>query len=335
MLVKYIIKRLVLLLPVMLGVSVTVFIVMHVFTADPAAVILGEHATAEQLETLRQQLGLNDPLHIQYWNFLKGIFRGDLGSSLVTKVPVAKEILSRFPATIELTLAAILFASILGVSIGVLSAVKQNSLVDYMGMVTALVGVSMPIFWLGLLLIVVFSVGLHWLPVAGRIQIGLEPQKITSFYLIDSLLTGNREAFFSAIKHLILPAVALGSYSTAIIARMTRSTMLEVLKQDYIRTARAKGLFEHIVILKHALRNALVPVVTVIGLQLGALLGGAVLTETVFSWPGVGSYTIEAILKSDYPVVQGAVMLMAVVFVVVNLIVDLLYAYLDPRIKYS
>lgn len=335
MLLKYIVKRLVLLIPVMLGVSVTVFIVMHVFTADPAAVILGEHATAEQLEALREQLGLHDPLYLQYWNFLKGVFQGDLGNSLVSKTPVAKEILSRFPATIELALAAILFASILGVAIGILSAVKKNSILDYMGMVTALLGVSMPIFWLGLLLIVVFSVGLHWLPVAGRVQIGLEPKSMTSFYLLDSILTGNKEAFVSAVKHLVLPAIALGSYSTAIIARMTRSTMLEVLKQDYIRTARAKGLFENIVILQHGLRNAMIPVITVIGLQLGALLGGAVLTETVFSWPGVGSYTIEAILKSDYPVVQGAVMLMAVVFVVVNLVVDLLYAYLDPRIKYS
>ncbi|TDT57241.1 ABC transporter permease [Fonticella tunisiensis] len=333
--VKYIIKRLILLIPVLLGVSIMVFVVMHVFQADPASIILGQHATAEQIEKLRQELGLNNPLYVQYWDFLKGALQGDLGSSLITKTPVVKEILSRFPATIELALAAIIIASIFGISIGVISAVKQNSIVDYIGMVFALLGVSMPIFWLGLILIVIFAVQMHLLPVAGRIQIGLEPAHITGFYLIDSLLTGNMASFKSALSHIILPAVALGSYSTAIIARMTRSTMLEIIGQDYIRTARAKGLVEKVVILQHALRNALIPIITVIGLQLGSLLGGAVLTETVFSWPGVGSYTVEAILKSDYPVVQGAVILLAVVFVLVNLAVDLLYAYLDPRIKYS
>jgi len=202
-------------------------------------------------------------------------------------------------------------------------------------MFVSLIGVSMPIFWLGLMLIVLFSVKLHLLPVSGRITIGMEPIHITGLYLIDSLVSGNMAAFKDSLKHLILPSIALASYSTAIIARMTRSTMLEIIQQDYIRTARAKGLFEKTVILKHALRNALIPITTVIGLQLGSLLGGAVLTETVFSWPGVGSYTIDAILKSDYPVVQGAVMIFATVFVLVNLVVDLLYAYLDPRIKYS
>ncbi len=332
---KYIIKRLLLLIPVLLGVSIIVFVVMHVFTQDPAATILGQHATAEKIEALRQELGLYDPLYVQYWNFLKGAVQGDLGNSLITKTPVTKEIFSRFPATIELALAAMLIASVFGIIIGVISAVKQNTAIDYMGMITALIGVSMPIFWLGLVLIVVFSVTLHWLPVAGRIQIGLEPQSITNFYFLDSILTGNTEALVSALKHIVLPAVALGSYSMAIIARMTRSTLLEIIGQDYVRTARAKGLFERTVILKHALRNALIPVTTVIGLQLGALLGGAVLTETVFSWPGIGSYAVDAILKSDYPVVQGAVIIIATVFVLVNLIVDLLYGVLDPRIKHS
>lgn len=332
---KYIIKRLILLLPVLIGVSITVFVVMHVFTHDPAATILGEHATAEKIAKLQQELGLNDPLYVQYWNFFKGAIRGDLGSSLITKTSVAKEILTRFPATIELAVAAIIIASVLGISIGVISAVKQNTALDYVSMITALIGVSMPIFWLGLVLIVIFSVTLHWLPVAGRIQIGMEPEHITGFYLIDSLVTGNMDALRSWLQHIILPGVALGSYSMAIIARMTRSTMLEVIGQDYIRTARAKGLFEMKVIIKHALRNTLIPVTTVIGLQLGSLLGGAVLTETVFSWPGIGSYTIDAILKADYPVVQGAVMIIATVFVLVNLIVDLLYGYLDPRIKHS
>lgn len=332
---KYILKRLLMLIPVLLGVSILVFAVMHVFTSDPTSIILGQHATQQQVAELRNQLGLNDPLYVQYWHFLKNAVRGDLGQSLITKTSVTKEILSRFPATIELALAAIIIASVFGILIGVISAVKQNTLADYIGMIVALIGVSMPIFWLGLILIVVFAVNLRLLPVSGRIQLGLEPVHITGFYILDSLLSGNMAALKSTLSHLILPSIALGSYSTAIIARMTRSTMLEIVRQDYIRTARAKGLLEKIVISKHALKNAMIPITTVIGLQLGSLLGGAVLTETVFSWPGVGSYTVDAIMKSDYPVVQGAVILMAVVFVVVNLIVDIIYAYIDPRIKYS
>lgn len=332
---KYFIKRLLLLIPVVLGVSVLVFIIMHVFTSDPSANILGQHASQEQIDALRQQLGLNDPLYKQYLNFITGILQGDFGTSLITKSSVATEIFSRFPATIELAIISIIVASIVGITLGVLSAVKQNSIIDYLCMGTSLVGVSMPIFWLGLILIVVFSVTLGWLPVSGRATIGMEPAKITGLYLLDSLLSGDMAAFFDSLEHLVLPVIALSSYSTAIIARMTRSAMLEVLGQDYIRTARSKGLVESIIIRSHGLRNTLIPVTTVIGLQLGSLLGGAVLTETVFSWPGIGSYTIDAILKSDFPVVQGAVMIMAIVFVLVNLLVDLLYAFIDPRIKYS
>lgn len=332
---KYIFKRIALLIPVLIGVSIMVFVVMHIFTSDPASIILGQHATADQIAKLRQTLGLNDPLYMQYWHFLKDALGGNLGDSLITKTSVSKELLSRFPATIELALAAIILASIFGIVIGVISAVKQNSIADYLSMVAALLGVSMPIFWLGLILIVIFAVQLRWLPVSGRIQIGLEPDHVTGLYLIDSLVTGNMTAFMDALKHIALPAIALASYSTAIIARMTRSTMLEIISQDYIRTARAKGLFEGAVVIIHALKNAMIPIITVIGLQLGSLLGGAVLTETVFAWPGVGSFTVEAIMKSDYPIVQGAVLMMATVFVLVNLIVDILYAYLDPRIKYS
>ncbi|MCY6485665.1 ABC transporter permease [Clostridium aestuarii] len=332
---KYTIKRLLMLIPVLLGVSILVFFVMHVLASDPASIILGQHATTEQIAKLREELGLNQPLYIQYFNFLKGILQGDLGNSLITKTQVIKELGSRFPATVELALVSICLAAIIGIFIGVISAVKQNTIVDYISMIISLLGVSMPIFWLGLMLIVLFSVKLGVLPVAGRIQMGMEPQHITGLYLLDSLISGDMEAFKSSLSHLILPAVALASYSTAIIARMTRSTMLEVIRQDYIRTARSKGIFEKAVILSHALRNALIPIITVIGLQLGSLLGGAVLTETVFSWPGVGGYVVDSIIKSDYPVVQGAVMMLAVIFVVVNLLVDLLYAHLDPRIKYS
>ncbi len=324
-----------LLIPVVIGVSLLVFVVMHVFTTDPASIILGQHATTEQVEKLREQLGLNKPIYVQYWECIKSLMQGDLGNSLITKTSVTKELLTRFPATIELAVVAIIFASVTGITMGIISAVKQNSILDYLSMVISLLGVSMPIFWLGLMLIVFFSVQLHWLPVSGRITIGMEPQHITGFYIFDSIITGNTDALVSSLKHIILPAVALVSYSTAIIARMTRSTMLEIIEQDYIRTARAKGIFEKAVILSHALRNALIPIATVIGLQLGSLLGGAVLTETVFSWPGIGSYTIDSILKADYPVVQGAVMMMAVIFVLVNLFVDILYGFLDPRIKYS
>lgn len=332
---RYIVKRLLLLFPVLLGVSLFVFIVLHCFTTDPAALMLGQHATTEQIEALREELGLNDPLYVQFGRFLWDIAHGDFGRSLMTRAPVTHELLTRFPATIELSVAAMFIATLVGLTIGVISAVKQYSLFDYLSMVGALAGVSMPIFWLGLMLIILFAVNLHWLPVAGRIDIGLEPQHITGFYILDSIITGDWAALKSSIGHLVLPALALASYSMAIIARMTRSTVLEVIRADYIRTARAKGLRETVVIYKHALRNALIPVVTVIGLQMGMLLGGAVLTETVFSWPGIGSFLVNGILAADYPVVQGAVILIATVFVVVNLIVDILYGFLDPRIRYS
>lgn len=333
--VKYIIKRLLMLIPVLFGVSLFVFVVMHLFTGDPAALILGQHATVEQVEALREQLGLNDPIYIQFGRFLWQLLHGDLGVSLMSHQKVTDELFARFPATIELALFSLLLATLVGVTVGVISAVKRYSFFDYFSMIGALVGVSMPIFWLGLILIIVFSLGLHWFPVAGRIDFGMEPATITHLYLLDSILTGNWDAFKNALQHLILPGIALSAYSMAIIARMTRSTMLEVIRQDYIRTARAKGLDETTVISRHALKNALIPIVTVIGLQLGFLLGGAVLTETVFNWPGIGNYIITAIMASDFSVVQGGVILVATVFVIVNLLVDLLYAYLDPRIHFD
>ncbi|MHB8156252.1 MAG: ABC transporter permease [Desulfocucumaceae bacterium] len=332
---KYIAHRLLLLIPVLFGVSLFVFLVLHLFTTDPAAMMLGQHATSEQVAALREQLGMNDPLYIQFWHFLKDMLHGDFGRSLMTRAPVMEEILTRFPATIELALAAILIASAVGITVGVISAVKQYSLFDYLSMIGALTGVSMPIFWLGLMLIILFSVTLGWLPVSGRTDVGMDPATITNFYIIDSIITGDWEALYSALRHLALPAIALASYSTAIIARMTRSTMLEVVRQDYIRTARAKGLSERLVVYKHALRNALIPIITVIGLQMGSLLGGAVLTETVFSWPGIGSLLVSAILAGDYPLVQGSVIIIATTYVMVNLVVDVLYSYLDPRIHYS
>lgn len=333
--IKYMIKRILMLIPVLIGVSIIVFLIMRVFSPDPAPIVLGEHATQQSMQEWRLANGLNDPIWLQYVNYIKDAMTGNLGTSYYTKAPVTQEIFSRFPATIELAIAAIIFASLLGIFLGVVSAVKKNSIFDNGGRILALIGVSMPIFWLGILLIILFSGTLHWLPSTGRLNPLYQPTQITGFYLIDSLLTGNMNALVDALRHLVLPALALGMYSMAIITRMTRSSMLESMSQDYIRTARAKGITNRRVIRKHALRNALIPIVTVIGLQFGSLLGGAVLTETVFSWPGIGAYTVNCILKSDFPVVQGVVLLVAVVYVLVNLAVDIIYAFLDPRIKYA
>jgi len=323
---NYILKRILMLIPVLIGVSIIVFLIMRVFSPDPAPIVLGQHATQQAVEAWRQVNGLNDPVYLQYFHFITGALTGDLGTSYYTKMPVTKEIFARFPATIELAVVAILLASLFGILIGVISAVKKNSIFDNAGMLIALIGVSMPIFWLGILLIIFFSGTLHWLPSNGRIDPLLQPAAFTGFYLIDSLVEGNMDAFKDALQHLVLPATALAMYSMAIIT---------TLQQDYIRTARSKGISEGRVIRKHALRNGLIPIVTVIGLQLGSLLGGAVLTETVFSWPGIGAYTVACILKSDFPVVQGVVLLIAFIFVMVNLLVDVIYAFLDPRIKYS
>lgn len=332
---KYIVKRILMLIPVLIGVSIIVFLIMRVFSPDPAPIVLGQHATVEAADQWREANGLNAPIYIQYFNFIKGAVTGDFGNSYYTKTPVMKEIFSRFPATIELAVAAIIFASLIGILLGIISAVKKNSLVDHAGMVLALIGVSMPIFWLGILLIILFAGILHISPSGGRIDPLLQPFGGTGFYLIDTLVSGDIEASIDALKHLILPALALGMYSMAIIARMTRSSMLETMNQDYIRTARAKGIKDRKVVTHHALRNAMIPVTTVIGLQLGSLLGGAVLTETVFSWPGIGNYTVQCILKSDFPVVQGVVLLIACTFVLINLIVDIIYAFIDPRIKFT
>jgi len=332
---KYVLKRILMVVPVMIGVSIIVFSLMRVFSPDPAPIVLGQHATQEAITTWRDANGLNEPVVKQYFTYVKGALTGDLGVSYYSKAPVSEEIGARFPATIELALAAITFASIFGVALGVIAAVRKNSIYDASSTIFALIGVSIPIFWLGILLIMFFSGFLHLLPSGGRINVLLEPAHVTGFYMVDAILEGNTAAFRDAAAHIILPTLALGMYSMAIITRMTRSTMLETLGQDYIRTGRAKGLTETKVIGKHALRNSLIPVVTVIGLQFGALLGGALLTESVFSWPGIGKFTVDSIMKSDFPVVQGIVLLVAVIFVMVNLGADLVYAFLDPRIKYS
>ena len=335
-LAEYIGKRLINLLPVLLGITLLVFTLLHLIPGDPAVIILGERATPEQVAALREQLGLNQPLPLQYLTFLWNLVRFDFGTSIISGIPIIDEIRTRWPATFELSVAAIIVAIALGIPIGVLAAVRKNQLADNLSTIGSLVGVSMPVYWLGLLLIYLFAVNLNWLPPSGRISIemGLNFQPITGFYVLDALLQFNIKVLQDVVSHLILPALTLGTIPLAILARITRSAMLEVLSQDYIRTARAKGVPERWVIFKHALKNALLPVVTIIGLQFGTLLGGAILTETIFSWPGIGSWIYEGILARDYPVVQGGVVFVSVSFVLINLLVDISYALLDPRIKY-
>lgn len=330
---KYITKRLLMLIPVLIGVSLIVFLLLRVFAPDPAPVVLGEHASAEAIQEWRDSQGLNDPILKQYWDFISGAVTGDFGSSYYTKTPVFTEIMSRFPATIELAIVSIILASFFGILIGVITAIKKNTIIDNIGMFISLVGISVPIFWLGVMMQILFCKNLGILPVQGACDASINFDKVTGSYIIDSLLSGNMSNFTNVLWHLVLPSCTLAFYTLAIIARMTRSSMLDTLNQDYIRTARAKGLKEGRVIKHHALRNALMPVVTVIGLQFGYLLGGAVLTETVYGWPGIGKYLVECVQKSDFPVVQAAVLMIAVIFVILNLVVDILYAFLDPRIK--
>ncbi|RLG72521.1 MAG: peptide ABC transporter permease [Methanobacteriota archaeon] len=332
---RYILKRLVHTLPVLAGISIIIFIIIQLTPGDPATLKLGERATPEQIAKLREEMGLNDPLHIQYLRYVKNILKGDLGRSYRNNEKIAREIMRRFPATLELSMVAMFFAILGGVAAGTLAAVKHNSVLDNLSMLAALFGVSMPVFWLGLMLLLVFSVKLGLLPLTGRIDENIALDHVTGLYLVDSIITLNPTAFRSAFSHILLPALALGTIPMAVIARMTRSSMLEVLRQDYVRTAKAKGLPERIVIYKHALRNALIPVVTVIGLNFGLLLGGAILTETIFSWPGIGRYIFLSIGNRDYPAVQGTVLFVGVIFVLVNLLVDISYTLLDPRIKYQ
>lgn len=330
----YTVRRLLSLIPVLIGISLLVFLFLHLIPGDPAVVLLGERASTEQVAALREKLGLNQPLYVQYFLFMRDLLRGDLGSSVFNLLPIRDQLATRWPATFELAIAAMLIAVLIGIPLGILAAVRKNSAADNFSTIFSLVGVSMPVFWLGLLLIYLFAVNLQWLPPSGRISVesGGAFKSITGFYVLDSII--QRRSFAEVVAHLILPALTLGTIPLAILTRITRGAMLEVLSQDYVRTARAKGLNERIVVWQHALKNALLPVVTIIGLQFGALLGGAILTETIFSWPGIGSWIYEGILNRDYPVVQGGVIFVALIFVIVNLLVDLSYALLDPRIQY-
>ena len=399
----YILRRLFSTVPVLIGVSLLVFSFVHLIPGDPALAMLGERASEENVERIRERLGLNESLPVQYSRFMVGqiffhkiakdavitndkgdtclefsqqtlckvsdepaaslsssgvwkdqydqvscrqfggsllcheggVVWGDLGHSIHGNIPVSTELKRRFPATMELAIAAIIIAIIIAIPAGIISALKRNSLVDTFTMMGALIGVSMPIFWLAILLMYIFGLLLGWLPTGGRLSVGMEIEHITGLHTLDSLLAGNKAGFVDAVRHIILPSVALATIPLSIIARMMRSSMLEVLGLDYVRTARAKGLREWVVIMRHVLRNALLPVVTIIGLQFGSLMGGAILTETVFAWPGIGKWVFDAISGRDYPIVQSVTLLIAVIFVLINLLVDVSYAFLNPRIRYD
>jgi peptide/nickel transport system permease protein len=333
---RFVVRRLLLLVPILVGVSILVFIWIRLLPGSPAQALLGERATPQSIAQLRRQFGLDQPLYVQYWRYLvETVGHLNLGTSITSFRPVTFEIQNRFPATVELALAAMVFAIGVGVPLGFFAAKKYGSLFDHASLVTSLLGISIPIFFLGLILKYIFAVRLHWLPSVGREDVLAIRSHPTNFYLLDAILNGDPGAFWDTIKHLILPGIALGSIPLAIVARITRAAVLDVQNEDYVRTARAKGLSPHEVDSRHVLRNALLPITTIIGLQTGLLLSGAVLTETVFAWPGVGSWLANAIFSRDYPVLQGGILFLAVIFVLVNLIVDILYAVINPRIRLS
>ena len=334
--IRFVLTRVGQLLPTAIGVTLLTFFLIRLVPGDPIEVRVGERGIApERLAQLRHDMGLDRPLWEQYFNYLGDVVQGDFGKSVVTQKPVLVEFFTLFPATLELSAAAMLFAIALGLPVGILAGVRRGTAWDHTVMGASLTGFSMPIFWWGLLLILLFSVNLHWTPVSGRISLTYYFESVTGFMLIDSILSGQKGAFLSVLHHLVLPTIVLGTIPLAVIARMTRSAMLEVLNEDYIRTARAKGLSPLRVIGLHALRNALIPVVTIVGLQVGSLLGGAILTETIFAWPGIGKWLVESIHRRDYPALQGGVMLVASAIMLVNLAVDLLYGLINPRIRHG
>jgi ABC-type dipeptide/oligopeptide/nickel transport system permease component len=383
--IRYTIRRLIAMLPTLLGVTIIVFLFIHLIPGDPATAMLRENAPAEVADRIREQLGLNKPWFInlgevncpqqdpnvsstkggvlmtyhncdklggsaalRYWQlrldkpfdtqyllYMSRLLHGDLGSSLVTKNPIIDDLELKFPATLELSVMAMLVAMGVGIPAGIISAVKQNTPIDTTSMFISLAGVSIPIYWLGMMAMMIFAVWLHWVPAGTRLGNDVELHRITNLYILDSLLTGNLKALGDSLRHIIVPAIVLGTVPMSLLARMTRASMLEALNQDYVRTAKAKGLADRVVVLRHALSNALLPVVTVIGLQVGGLLGGAILTETIFSWPGIGRWVFDSIQLRDYPVIQNVILVIALIFVMVNLIVDLSYAMIDPRIRYT
>ncbi len=331
---QYILRRLLFLIPVLLGTVTITFFLMYAVPSNPARMIAGPHATGDQLKHITKELGLDQPLYIQYFRYIGRLLKGDFGRSILTRRPVLQELKTYFPATFELTLVSMLIMVPLGILFGVISAVKRNSIADHSIRIFALSGVSMPIYWLGLILLLVFYFKLGILPGPGRIDPYITPPKdITGLYLLDSLITGNWEAFTNSLKHIILPAITLAYATTGMTARITRSSMLEVIQAEYIKTAKAKGLSPRAIIVRHALRNALIAPITLIGYEFGYLLAGAVLTETIFGWPGLGRYAVESMTNVDFPAVLGVVILMTFIYVIMNLLVDIAYVIIDPRIR--
>jgi peptide/nickel transport system permease protein len=332
---KFVVRRLLLLVPILLGLSILLFLWIRALPGGPAESLLGERATPEAIEQVERAYGLDRPIYVQYLKYLENLVSGDLGTSIASRRPVTEEIGRRFPATIELALAAMIFATVLGIPLGFFAAKRYGSALDHGSLVASLIGISIPVFFLAILLKYVFAVELGWLPTIGRQDVLISADHPTGFYVLDGIVTLNFEAAWDAAAHLILPAIALGSIPLAIIARITRASVLDVQNEDYVRTARAKGVSSRIVDRRHVFRNAMLPVVTIIGLQTGLLLSGAILTETVFAIPGMGTWLAGAIESRDYPVLQGGILFVAVIFVLVNLLVDISYAFLDPRIRVS
>jgi peptide/nickel transport system permease protein len=332
---KFVVRRLLLLIPILIGLSLLVFVWIRALPGGPAEALLGERATPEAIAQIRHQYGLDKPIHEQYWAYLKTTASGDLGTSVTTRRPVVDELKQRFPATIELALAAMVFSLVFGIPLGFVAAKRYGGVVDNASLVFSLIGVSIPVFFLAILLKYVFAVKLGWLPTTGRVDARIDFDHPTNFYTLDALWTGDLSIFWDVLKHLVLPAVALGSIPLAIIARITRAAVLDVQNEDYVRVARAKGLSPREVDERHIFRNALLPIVTIIGLQTGLLLSGAVLTETVFAWPGMGTWLVDAIRSRNFPVLQGGILFVSLVFVLVNLAVDVTYALINPRIRVS
>jgi peptide/nickel transport system permease protein len=332
---RFVVRRLLLLVPILLGLSLLVFFWIRALPGGPAQALLGERATAESIAEIEELYGLDKPVHEQYFTYLGTVVKLDFGTSITSRRPVTDEIRERFPATIELAVAAMLFSVLVGIPLGFVAAKRYGGVVDHLSLVASLIGISIPIFLLAILLKYLFAVKLGWLPTVGRISVLIDVPHPTRFYVLDAIIAGDVEAVVDTLKHLVLPAVALGSIPLAVVARITRAAVLDVQNEDYVRTARAKGLAPRVVDVRHVLRNALLPITTIIGLQAGLILSGAVLTETVFAWPGMGTWLVEAIETRNFPVLQGGILFVALVFVLVNLLVDISYAIINPRIRYS
>jgi peptide/nickel transport system permease protein len=332
---RFVVRRLLLLIPILIGLSILVFLWIRALPGGPAEALLGERATPETIAAIERQYGLDEPLPVQYWRYVKTVSQGDFGDSTVSRQPVVEEFKQKFPATIELAVAAMLFSMLLGIPLGFFAAKKYGSVFDHASLVASLIGISIPVFFLAIILKYIFAVQLGWLPTVGRISVLIDLEHPTNFYILDSIITLNWEAFVDCLRHLVLPAIALGSIPLAVVARITRAAVLDVQNEDYVRTARAKGVAPVTVDRRHIFRNAMLPIATIIGLQTGLLLSGAVLTETVFAWPGIGTWLVDAIDARNFPVIQAGVLFVSIVFVLVNLLVDISYALINPRIRIS